>query len=320
MAGVSGTLISYGQNREDVVLWRALRAVRHGRYVEVGANHPVDDSMTKVFHDHGWRGLLVEPVAEYAALLREHRPHDTVVEAAVTAEDGPVTLHLLPGTGLSTVVGGVRDEHEAAGRQVQDVEVAGRRLDSLLAEHGWSDTEVHLLVVDVEGAEGMVLGSVDLRVWRPWVLVIESTFPNSDEPTHTQWEQGLLDAGYRLCLFDGISRFYVAAEHADSLGGALSYPACVLDDYRTAQSDRLLGERARLRDELLLWRRMALHAWSEYAGGSGGGAELGRVRDELASRTAELHASRDEVRRIFETTSWRVTAPLRAVRRLGRRR
>ena len=35
--------ISYAQNNEDVLLWRALGHVRDGFYIDVGANDPVHD-------------------------------------------------------------------------------------------------------------------------------------------------------------------------------------------------------------------------------------------------------------------------------------
>ena len=44
----------------------------------------------------------------------------------------------------------------------------------------------------------------------------------------------MLAAGYTFTLFDGLSRFYVSAEHLE-LVAKLSYPACVLDDFEPAQ-------------------------------------------------------------------------------------
>ena len=38
---------SYAQNFEDVMLWRALKHVQKGTYVDVGAQHPVIDSVSK---------------------------------------------------------------------------------------------------------------------------------------------------------------------------------------------------------------------------------------------------------------------------------
>jgi len=310
--------VSFGQNREDVVLWRALGDLATGRYVEVGANDPVEDSMTKVFHDRGWSGLLVEPVPEFATRLKEHRPLDIVVQAAVVDRDGPCTLHTLAGTGLSTVVESVREAHSAAGLQPEELHVDGRRLDSILAAEGWDTEDVHLLVVDAEGAEAQVLDSVDLTKWRPWVMVVESTFPNSREQTHTQWEPILVSAGYRHCLFDGVSRFYVAEEHAERLAPLLSYPACALDSFVSDEVAELKAREAALTSELLRWRRLALQQWAKNMAEDA--AEVRRLKDTVIALSATANQAHAEVGRIHDTLSWKVTKPLRAARRLDPRR
>lgn len=314
-------MVSYGQNREDVVLWRALGHIPDGRYVEIGANHPIDDSMTWIFANAGWRGLLVEPVPSFAQLLRDHRPRDVVVEAAVVAEDGPITLNLVEGTGLSTVDTQIGKQYNDAGMAVHPVTVQGRRLDGLLTEHGFDTAPIHLLVVDVEGAEEQVLRSVDLVHWRPWVLVIEATEPNTSRPCHDQWEELVVGRGYRFCLFDGISRYYVADEHAEDLAPLLSYPACVLDrfeDHRLpdlraelAQSREVIRERER---EVLRWRRLALTTWARSvdAAPAQPSSDAGRI-GELEQQVRWAH---EEMDRIHHTVSWRVTRPLRAVRRM----
>ena len=42
--------VSYAQNYEDVMLWRALKHVKKGFYVDVGANDPKFDSVTQAFY------------------------------------------------------------------------------------------------------------------------------------------------------------------------------------------------------------------------------------------------------------------------------
>lgn len=306
--------VSNAQNGEDVVLWRALGDLPQGRYVEVGANHPQVDSVSRAFYDRGWSGVCVEPLPTFAGKLRAARPRDTVVEAAVldTDEDS-VLLHTIEGTGLSSTVSAIGRRHAEQGRQVDDVRVPARRLDDVLAEH--DEGEVHFLLVDTEGAEASVLASIDLRRWRPWVLVVEATAPNSTVPTHEVWEPGVLAAGYELCLFDGLSRFYVAAEHADRLRDRLSFPACALDSFvtrRTADLERDLAtlgeEREVLLAELVRWRGRVLQRWTQAAHAAleapGAGGHPGH---EAARLRAELEA-------VQHTVSWRVTRPLRAVR------
>lgn len=71
------TFISYAQNFEDIRLWRALKHVEKGLYIDVGANHPTADSVTRAFYDRGWSGINVEPVPSYYHALCQERPRDT---------------------------------------------------------------------------------------------------------------------------------------------------------------------------------------------------------------------------------------------------
>lgn len=298
---IGDKFISYAQNREDVVLWRALGSVPDGRYVEIGANDPEHFSITKAFYDRGWRGLAVEPMPSFAAALREARPEDVVVEAAVGDEDGSITLHAIEDSGLSTVLDDVSSGHEADGRVVQDLEVRSMRLDTLLREHGFDSVPVHFLVVDVEGAERAVLSGVDFRAWRPWVVVVEATAPLSTERTHGSWEHLLVDAGYEFTLFDGLSRFYVAEEHAEELRHLLDNPANVLDSYVDLLGDEWKADeirRLREDNELLVartqfWREQSLVAWA-----TGAARVPGIPHAEHDDVLRRLHLAEREVARL----------------------
>jgi FkbM family methyltransferase len=303
---------SFAQNGEDVVLWRALGHISGGCYVDVGANHPTDDSVSRAFYDHGWRGITVEPVPKLAELLRRDRPGDTVVEAVATSRPGDAaTLHEVRDTGLSTLDDQIGDSHRDGGYDVRDVQVQARSLDAILDDAGWSGRDIHFLSIDAEGSESEVLESIDLKRWRPWVLVIESVAPNSDRPTHQQWDDLVISAGYRFTLFDGLSRFYVATERDHEIGGALSAPANVRDNFTTMGQRALAGERddavaqrAAAVKQSIQWRTVALERWGERMGES----------SENAARIAEEHRRvLKEYLAIQSTVSWRVTKPLRAI-------
>src|SRR5262245_34491258 len=68
--------VSYAQNLEDVMLWRALHHVDAGFYIDVGAWSPDVDSVTRAFSERGWRGINVEPSPHYFNQLVERRPAD----------------------------------------------------------------------------------------------------------------------------------------------------------------------------------------------------------------------------------------------------
>jgi FkbM family methyltransferase len=219
---------SYAQNSEDIVLWRVLDSIDGGVYVDVGAADPDDDSVTKAFYERGWRGLNVEPAPDHAARLALERPRDVLVQACAGAATGSIVLHHVIGTGLSSVIEttGAVDDQDLV---IEDIEVPMRRLDDLLEEAGFvPEQDIHFLKIDVEGFEKSVIEGIDLTVWRPWIILAESTKPRSTEQNHHEWEPLLTDRGYEFCLFDGLNRFYLAEEHAE-LRDLLSFPAGVFD-------------------------------------------------------------------------------------------
>ena len=95
-------LISYAQNFEDVMLWRALKHVESGFYIDVGANDPEIDSVTKAFYEQGWWGINIEPIPQWFERLQKERPRDINLQLAAGSEPGEITLFEITDTGLST--------------------------------------------------------------------------------------------------------------------------------------------------------------------------------------------------------------------------
>ncbi len=221
--------VSYAQNFEDVMLWRALRHVEHGFYVDAGAADPELDSVTCAFYQRGWNGINIEPAAAPFARLAEARPRDINLNLAVGAADGEAELLLVEGgNGLSTLRTCRRATLQGEGRTVQPTRVPVRRLVGLARQH--AAREVHFLKIDVEGAERDAIEGAELNGWRPWIIVVEATEPNSAVSAHEAWEGLILSAGYRAVYTDGLNRFYLADEHCD-LARAFQSPPNVFDRF-----------------------------------------------------------------------------------------
>jgi len=79
-------IISYAQAKEDVLLFDTLRQVpaEAGFYIDVGANDPETDSVTKLFYEQGWHGINIEPSAEWFARLTKSRTWDINIQAAAS--------------------------------------------------------------------------------------------------------------------------------------------------------------------------------------------------------------------------------------------
>ncbi len=223
------TFISYSQNREDVLLWRALKAIPHGFYIDVGANDPDEDSVTKAFYDRGWHGINIEPLPEHHRSLQEQRPHDINLAMSAGSSDGELELFDVPAVrGWATSSGSVAQMHRDQGYVVEASTVPVRRLSAICEE--WVTGDIHFLKIDVEGFEADVINGMDFERWRPWVVVVEATLPGSEVSSHADWEPALTSSRYRMAHFDGLNRFYVAEEHAE-LATAFATPPNVFDNY-----------------------------------------------------------------------------------------
>jgi hypothetical protein len=129
---------------------------------------------------------------------------------------------------------------------------------------------------------------MDFVRWRPWVLVIEATLPNSRETNHQAWEQLVTGQRYRFAWFDGLNRYYVAEEHPELLG-AFSVQPNVFDAFISYHLDRA-------------WA--ANKVASEAAAGLDqrlASSEAERAKsDQLRARSDELRAWSDEMRKRSE--------------------
>ena len=221
-------IVSYAQNYEDVMLLRAFRNVQQGFYIDVGAQHPIHDSVTKAFYEKGWWGINIEPVAQWFALVVEDRPDDINLQIAISETGKELDLYEVVDTGLSTISKRYADAHEAEGRTVVRHTVPCRSLDDIIAEY--VNDEIHFLKIDVEGAEATVLRSISLDRHRPWIMVIEATEPNSQRPAYADWEPRLFESGYDLVYEDGLNRFYLAKERVE-LKDAFRLPPNYFDSF-----------------------------------------------------------------------------------------
>ncbi len=222
------TMISYAQNFEDVILNRIFNDIKQGFYIDVGANDPVIDSVTKHFYDSGWTGINIEPVAEHFQALQIQRPNDINLQVAISLEEGKLEFWESEVRGWSTA----SPERIALHKQQNEKGTINQVESSTLTKvcEQYAKDDIHFLKVDVEGFEKAVIESNDWSRFRPWVVVVEATLPNSQIESFAEWESILLEADYQFTYADGLNRFYLAKEH-DYLSERLRYPPNVFDQF-----------------------------------------------------------------------------------------
>ena len=272
------SFISYAQNFEDVMLWRALKHIKNGFYIDVGAAWPEEHSVTKAFYDTGWSGVNIEPNPSLIKLLVSQRPRDINLELAVGEKPGLFQFNYIDNTGLSSLDNNIINTHIINGYTAKVKEVEVTVLKDICSKYTMN-RDVHFMKIDVEGYEKEVLLGNDWKLYRPWVVVVESTLPLQQTETYGDWEDILLKADYLFAYADGLNRFYISKEHNDLLD-FFKYPPNVFDAFNLPAQ-----------------------------------ARLEKLNVEMASLVYKYDLLNQQNMIILNSASWRLTRPFRVIKR-----
>lgn len=227
-------IISHAQNREDIILSGFFEGVESGFYVDVGANDPAIDSVTKNFYEKGWRGINIEPIKNLYERLEESRPRDINLNIGISDKPGELTFREYKEYhGLSTFSKGILDDYDKFAKENEkyrdyiEHKVEVKTLKQILEEQDIDS--INFLKVDVEGYEYEVLRGNDWDTYRPQVICIESNHTIKD------YRPILVKHNYEFVLFDGLNDYYTAKE-ASKVRKSFSYVQTMLPtpivDYR----------------------------------------------------------------------------------------
>jgi len=215
--------IYYSQNREDLILAGFLRNVAVGFYIDVGANHPEQDSVTKLFYDKGWSGINVEPIESKYLELCKQRPRDINIKAGLSSQPGTLIFRTYENDGLSTFSSDSKQMWESLQLPHHDVSVEASTLSKILKQHHPTG-EIHFLKIDAEGLELEVLLGNGWDAFRPWVLCIERA---AFLPRRQAISAFLGAWDYSHVFFDGIND-YVVANEKRAIGDEFAYFQAVI--------------------------------------------------------------------------------------------
>lgn len=201
--------------RSPAILKAFVESVDEVCFVQIGANDGRTlDPLAAHVGRPGWRGVMVEPVPHIFEVLQQthgSNPSIALERAAIGSRAGRRSVyHLRPDAdapGLPPwrqLVGSFDREHvlreiaavgaDRAERLIERTEVETLTFRALCERHGIENP--NLVMVDAEGADWEIVGSIDLHRFRPRLLVFEHKHLSPGD--QRQSRARLTAAGYRL--------------------------------------------------------------------------------------------------------------------------
>ena len=282
------------------MLWRALKHVQNGFYIDVGAAWPDEHSVTKAFYDRGWRGINIEPNPIHFLSLKKQRERDINLQIAVGENAGELTMNFIGNTGLSTLDETIAIQHKVNGWGVESATVSVQPLSRIVSLNVPNGHEVHFLKVDIEGFEKQALQSHDWVKYRPWIVLVEATLPLSQKESFADWEPILLGADYLFVYADGLNRFYVDREHRDLIA-AFKYPPNVFDGFVLTEKVQAEAKAQQAQDQAMNAEAKAQQAQDQAMNAE---AKAQQANEQAVQSETQLQS-------VYNSNSWRITAPLR---------
>lgn len=202
---------------EDVLAMKIMRdflGVEKGRYVDIGAHHPIQYSNTHLFYQQGWRGVNIDATPHSMDLFNQFRPEDINLEIGISAKAGDYPYYMFENSMLNGILSEETvQQHIARGEQlIEQSTIPCKRINDVLADHIPAG-ELDLISVDIEGQDLAVLQDFDFERWRPKLIIVEILGPQSLEAVLMSPEVAFLNSvNYKLFSRLHFSSIFIDAD------------------------------------------------------------------------------------------------------------
>ena len=195
---------SYGATGEDVLINKIFKNKIDGYFVDVGALHPINGSLTYNLSKKGWKGLNIDLLRENLILFNFFRKKDKNINLAISKNKGVINAYIFErGSGVNTTNKKWADKwKKKIGKSYSILKIKKNSLNNVFSSYK-VNKKFELLNIDVEGHEIDVLKGINFKNIRPKIITIEIHVKKTEQIFKTEIYKLLKKNNYEL-----ISQYY----------------------------------------------------------------------------------------------------------------
>ena len=205
---------SYGATGEDVLINKIFTKIKNGFFVDVGALHPINGSLTYNLYKKGWNGVNIDMLEKNLELFKIFRKRDRNKNFAVSSDEGYINAYIFErGSGLNTLDKKWADEWRDKINKDYSIHKIKKKTLSQILKNLNVKKKFELLNIDVEGHEYEVLKGFNFNDFQPSIITVEIHVKKTKEIFETQTYKILNKNKFEL-----ISHYYQTSffKHKDS--------------------------------------------------------------------------------------------------------
>lgn len=193
-------LKSYSQEGEDMILRRIFERQSIGFYVDVGAHHPKRFSNTYFFYKKGWIGMNVDAMPGSMIPFESMRSRDINIEKPISSKKQVLTYYAFNEPALNGFSKEISEARDGLNNYkiefTKDIETS--TLEEVLDENLPSNQVIDFLSIDVEGLDFDVIKSMNIKKYRPRVILVEILGSSLSDLQQDPIYKFLIDEDYAL--------------------------------------------------------------------------------------------------------------------------
>lgn len=169
-------------------------------YVEVGCNEPIKYSNTFGLYKQGWQGICIDANESLIKKFKKLRLRDVCISAVVSNQEKELTFTKFKDSEISSVNKDHVSEWSKYSQVISSETVKPIPLNKVLDEYQ-APKSFALLCIDVERHDFEVLNSIDLKIYIPTLIVIETSGYNLESVNSSAIYQHICKHNYKLIAF-----------------------------------------------------------------------------------------------------------------------